>query len=202
MFDVALAAIGLAAPVEAILYIWKDRNRRVEIAQRRIKLAGLDIGARTSDVEDGQVLAQRNGLVEIGQCVGPGFLVVLQTAARGIGNRILRFQLDRPVDVDKRQVKFSGPLPCISARQQGRNRLGIELQCCIRIGRGRIEFGPACQKPRPAHKGLHPIVRRLRGIVDHLRAGGLDLVSGIAAAILDIARLCRPRLPAQRHEKQ
>ncbi len=128
MIDIALAAVGLTAPVERVWRVRVDRKRGIDVTECRIELTGLDRGTRAADIGHRQVLAQRNRLVEIGKRVREGSLVSPEIAAREISERILRLEFDRAFQIGARQIEIAGALACIGARQQRRHELRIYLQ--------------------------------------------------------------------------
>ncbi len=203
MIDIALAAIGLAAPEKCVLNIRVHRKRDVEIAHRLIELRGFDIGPRPPDIGRGQILAQRNRLVVVGDGFRPALLVAPEIAARQKRNRVLRLELDRTLQIGARQIDAAAALARIGTREQSRHEYGIQLQRSVGITERRIEFRTAEIKPRTTGKGCHTLLHRALRVIDQRGTGGFDLVLRRAVAVFQVPGAGRPGgSDRRRHQHQ
>ena len=193
VIDIALAAVGLAAPEERVGYVRVDGERGVEIGERWIKLRRLDIGPRPPDIGRRQILAQGDGLVVLGDRLRPRLLVAFQIAAAEIDERIFGLEFGRAIEVGAREIEVAVALADIGAREQRRHELRIDLQRRLEVGQREVEFGAAAVEARTADQGLDAVVRRALRVIEHRRAGRLDLVGGRTVAVLQVTGAGRTR---------
>ena len=193
MIDIALAAVDLAAQEKGVRNIRTDGKRGVEIGERGVELRGLQIGPRPARKGRRQILPQLDRLVEVGNRLGPGFLVVFQIAAREKSKGILRLELDGAVHIGTRGIKAAAAAAQIAALDQRRNELRVQLKRGFGIVERKVEFRPADVETPAIDIGLGAIVRRTRGIIDHCGAGGLDLVGCGSVAVFQVAGASRVR---------
>ncbi|MGY4154787.1 hypothetical protein ACVINW_000629 [Bradyrhizobium sp. USDA 4461] len=203
VIDVALAPVGLAAPVERVRRVRIDGNRGVGVGQRRIGQPGFDIGPRPSDMGRGQILSQRDRLVVVRDRIAPGVLIGAQITTREEAERVLRLELDRTIEIGAGLIRLAFALLHIAMRDQRRNELRVQLQRSLGIAQGLIELVAADIDPRAARESLGAILRGARGIVDDGRAGRLGLVGRRPVAVLDVAGASRAgKHRPQQHKPQ
>src|SRR5258708_10024319 len=176
MIDVAFAAIDLATPVICVGNVWVEGQRRVELAKRLMQLRRFDEGACASDIGLSQILTQGNRLVEVGKRFRPGLLFISEVAAGKERDGILRFKLDRKVDIRARQIEAAAPLAQISAQQQSRDKVRIQLKRCLDVTRREIQLRTAGLETRAIGIGVQSSVAWTRRVVNHRGASRLDLL--------------------------
>ena len=118
--DVGVEALGI------------DPNGDIELGDRRLSFAPLEVDHSLAQVNDGGSRAEPDGVLEIAQ----GFAMLLhakvEDAPFDVGIRVSGVELDRLVDVGKSQVEPIPALPEVRSLDQGRDVFGVQANALHR----------------------------------------------------------------------
>jgi hypothetical protein len=163
-----------------------DRNGAVEIRNRLVQLAGIEIGVAARGVGAEEVRPQRERLIEVAEGLGPlaAHRPHAATQCERIG--ILGVDLGGTVEIGERRI---GPafLPVRHpALEQRSDRPRIELERLLRVGEGLIDVAAPGIGAGAVDIRLHDVGRAARGLGDHRAAARENRFRDLGVAIVEI----------------